>query len=389
MATIDQLSIRKQNILRIWDMLCERPGVTRQALAEGTGLSLMSVSNLVDQLAGLEVLSFTPAPPKETPGGRRSAGRKAELISLRKTGQAWLVFDLTDEFFRLTALSLDLSTLMSVSAFSGDPKGDYLSNLSAFLYDARGMIRRALGERKIMGVAIVTPGPYDVKRDTVNNQRVPALNAVPIKALFREAFGPYDYYVDEDVKFAVRAFLPLSAKTASEVLFYVYIGEGVGGAAIHNENVLRGYNAVAGDVGQLRVDSATCESLLSLRVFAGACGLDNAPAITEEVLLANIAQLARGDADTYRRALMKSAETVGRMLHTVVWMLDPALVVIDCRYARPMEEPFFARVDAILKETLESAQLRRPRLLPVGGGMHSVTHGVAQVLSREWIARVV
>lgn len=389
MKTIDQLSIRKQNILRIWDMLRQHPAITRQALAEGTGLSLMSVSNLVEQLAGLDVLSFATAPARETTQGRRSAGRKAELISLSREKQAWLIFDLTDEYFRLTALSLDLVPLMSVSAFSAGAGGGYVDNLRAFLRDARRKADALLGGRAILGIAIVTPGPYDIEKDTINNQRLPALNAVCVKALFQKEFGPFDYYVDEDVKFAVRALLPRSAVIAPEVLYYLYIGEGVGGAALHHENVLRGLNAVAGDVGQLRTGEKPYESLLSLRVFAAACGLKHDAAISEEVLLATIGQYAADDLEGYRRMLLQNAETVGRMLQAVVWMLDPAIVAIDCRYARPLEAEFLSKVDASLADALCGAQLKRPRLLLADGDKQSITSGAAQVLSREWIARVV
>ena len=388
MKTIDQVSIRQQNILRIFDMLCEQSAVTRQAAAETTGLSLMSVSNLVDQLTRLEVLSFTIAPPKASSGGRRSAGRKAELISLNQTRHAWLIFDLTDEFFRLTAFSLDLTTLLSLSAFSGDPQGDYQYNLEAFLRDAKEKTAELRASRQILGIAIVAPGPYDIKQDTITNQRLPALNSIRIKSLFRDIFGAYDYYVDEDVKFAVRAFLPVCTKEAPEVLFYLYIGEGVGGAAIHNENVLRGQNAAAGDVGQLRTGTQTYESLLSLRAFAAACGLDHRSAISEEVLLYNIHQFARTNEDAYQRVLMENARIAGEMLQAVVWMLDPMVVMIDCAYALPLQDAFLSAIDTSLEQAIRSAHLKRPRLMQVSSKLDSVAFGAAKVLSREWVERV-
>ena len=388
MKKIDQVSIRQQNILRIFEILCDKSPITRQEAAEGTGLSLMSVSNLVEQLTRLEVLSFTVAPPKECAGERRSAGRKAELISLNQTRHTWLIFDLTDEFFRLTAFSLGLTTLLSISAYSGDLQGDYLHNLKSFLREAREKTAALLKNRQILGVAIVAPGPYDISGDTITNQRLPALNSIHIKELFHEVFGAYDYYVDEDVKFAVRAFLPLCAKEAAEVLFYLYVGEGVGGAAIHSENVLRGQNAAAGDVGQLRTGGHTYESLLSLRVFAAACGLDYRPAISEEALLANIRQFAQASSKKYQCVLMENARIVGKMLMAVVWMLDPMVIMIDCAYAQPMQAAFLAAVDDSLAQALSSAHLKRPRLELVSGKMNSVAFGAAKVLCREWVERV-
>ena len=93
MKLFDQSSIRKQNILKILDLLtCQSPR-TRHSLAEATGLSLMTVTNLVDQLKEQQVLELAPVP---RPGGeRRISGRKAENISLCGGGHAWLIIDLS------------------------------------------------------------------------------------------------------------------------------------------------------------------------------------------------------------------------------------------------------------------------------------------------------
>ena len=84
--------------------------------------------------------------------------------------------------------------------------------------------------------------------------------------LFRRCLGPYEYYVDEDVKFAVRSFSDLIVSKQCEVLYYLYIGEGVGGAAVHGGNMLRGLNAAAGDAGHLLSSEGVT---YSYKVYAG------------------------------------------------------------------------------------------------------------------------
>jgi predicted NBD/HSP70 family sugar kinase len=387
MKPIDQLSIRKQNILRIWDLFAARKELTRQGLAEGTGLSLMSVSTLVDQLGSLGVLSFrAPTPPL---GTRRSAGRKADWISLNAQQPMWLVFDLTDAYLRFTVLALDRAVLHSATAPTGRTAEAYEQSLRGFLAEARALLATRFAGRQVLGAAIVAPGPYDIATDTVTNQRLPQLNPLHIKRLFREALGAYDYYVDEDVKFAVRAYLPYSNEHDCELLYYLYLGEGVGGAAIHRGNVMRGRNAAAGDAGQLIApDGQRYETLLSLRGFARPMGLP-ADDLEAEALLLRLSQLAAKNPDAYRNALLAQADVIGHLLHAVVWMLDPTYVVVDCRYARPMEAEFLAHIDDALGQALCGAHLKRPSLLSVPPGVNSVLQGVTQVLTREWVERVV
>ena len=50
MKSFDQSAIRKQNVRSILDLLTLQSPRTRQSLAEATGLSLMTVTNLIDQL---------------------------------------------------------------------------------------------------------------------------------------------------------------------------------------------------------------------------------------------------------------------------------------------------------------------------------------------------
>ena len=58
MKTIDQSAIRKQNMRKILAQLIRHPQMTRQALTEATGVSLMTVTNLIDVLREQQVLLF-------------------------------------------------------------------------------------------------------------------------------------------------------------------------------------------------------------------------------------------------------------------------------------------------------------------------------------------
>ena len=53
MKTIDQSTIRRQNIRKILALLSQGNAMTRQELSEAAGLSLMTVTNLVDQLKNM------------------------------------------------------------------------------------------------------------------------------------------------------------------------------------------------------------------------------------------------------------------------------------------------------------------------------------------------
>jgi len=209
---------------------------------------------------------------------------------------------------------------------------------------------------------------------------------VQIKALMHRCLGDYDYYVDEDVKFAVRAFAPLIKQDSCELLYYLFIGEGVGGAAVHNGNMLRGLNATAGDAGQLTTPGgATYESLLSLSAFAESLGCH---AQDNRQLLEQLRACAENDPQAYLQALKAAAQTVGDMLHSVLWVLDPSHIIIDCRYTLLFKDEFNRFIAESAAHRLSASGRKFPSIVPVPQGMSSVVRGAVQVLQREWIERI-
>jgi len=370
-------AIRRENLRKMLDLLTLAPPMTRQEMAERTGLSLMSVTNLVDVLKEQDVLRLTPL-------RRQSMGRRAEAISLSGIRRAWLVLDISGREPRLLVLGFDLTLILEEKGLSS---ADYLAGLRAFLRQAREKLPAALDGREVLGVAVVAPGPYEIASDTVSNQRIPDLNGVKIKAFLQAELGEYEYYVEEDVKFAVRAFAALNEQTRDDVLYYLFIGEGVGGATVHGGNMLRGLNAVAGDAGQLTDrQGRPYEERLGLAAYARALGLDADAA--PEKLRQELETLAAADPDRCRSALTQMAEVTAEMLHGVLWLLDPTRIIIDCRYAAPFGDRFVAAVEEQLRARFPGGGRLLPALSCASQSIPSVLRGAVCVLQGVWLERV-
>lgn len=373
-------AIRHQNLRRVLDLLTFAPAMTRQELADAAGLSLMTVTNLVELLKKQGVLQLTPISREEA--NRPAQGRKADAISLSGEKKAWLVADISGMQSRLTLLGFDLTPLLDLR---DDQVGEYLPRLEEFLCRAREQLEAALNGRALLGVAIVAPGPYEIASDTVVNQRLPQLNGVKIKALFRRCLGDHAYYVDEDVKFAVRAFRDLVGR--SEVLYYLYIGEGVGGAAVQSGNMLRGLNASAGDAGHL-LDGRGCtyESRLNTAAFARALGLPAASSL--DGMAQALGRVCREEPERYLAALTEMAAVTAEMLHGVLWMLDPTHLMLDCPYAEPFMPVFIEAVHHAMAVRFAGENRVLPVMDAASQGMRSVLRGAIHVLQKEWLERI-
>ena len=346
MKQIALSSIRKQNLTRVLDLLTLAPAMTRQELAEAAALSQMTVTNLVDLLKEQGVLQFRPIHRECA-----AQGRKADAISLTGCKKAWLLVDISNRQFSMTLLGFDLAVLLTLQ---DDGRGDYLPRLESFLQSSMAQMLATLEGRELLGVAIVTPG---------------------------------DYYVDEDVKFAVRAFSDLIVSSQCEVLYYLYIGEGVGGAAVHGGNMLRGLNAAAGDAGHLIGRGGfTFESRLSTEAFIRRLGLEDS--LSPEKQLDALFRMAEENPQRYDDALDDMASITAKMFHGVLWMLDPTHVIIDCVYARPREAQFITAVEKHMRLHFAGENRLLPQILPSAPGLGSVMRGAVCVLQKAWLDRI-
>lgn len=378
MKAIGLSSIRRQNLRKLLELLTLSPARTRQELADASGLSPMTVTNLVDLLKEQQMLNLTPIHCRRE--SHPSSGRKADAIKLSGESKAWLIVDISNLQPRLTLLGFDMQPLLEMRDAQ---QGEYGARLAAFLRSARPQVDAALGQRELLGVAIVTPGPYEIEKDTVTNQRIPQLNHVKIKALFQRYFGEQEYYVDEDVKFAVRACYAPYAEEQCELLYYLYIGEGVGGAAIHGGNMLRGLNATAGDAGHIRDASGQpYESRLNLDAFA---------AQLQKEMPGGVSPSAAAEMcpEAYQAALDQMARYTAEMLHGVLWMLDPTHIIIDCSYAVPFEEFYLRRLREHLLQLFSGEERTLPLLRCADRQVSSVLRGAVTVLRREWLERII
>ena len=151
--------------------------------------------------------------------------------------------------------------------------------------------------------------------------------------------------------------------------------------------MLRGLNATAGDAGHLLGRGGfTFESRLSTEAFARTLGLEDS--LTPEQQQEALHRLAEENPQRYDAALDDMASITAKMLHGVLWMLDPTHIIIDCVYARTREKQFIAAVEKHL--TLHFAGETRilPQIFPTAPGLSSVVRGAVCVLQRAWLERI-
>ncbi len=340
-----QTAIHIRNLHKVYRLLADGP-LTRFALMKKSDLSLMSMTNLINQLAEEGVVDCY----KEETAVKR-VGRKARTVILKTEAPVWLIMDLRNasivcEFFKADRKKAGTKT------FDGP---DYNRTFSEFLAFLGSAARRF----PLRGAAAITPGPYDPKTDRVKNIRIPELNSMPLQKTLSEALG-LDCYIEEDVK--------LSAIACSErfpymeSLYYLYIGTGVGGAFVNKGDVIKGLNLMAGDPGQLLWEGRTFEEQLK----------------TETVL----AEAAAGSAE---EVIRKKAEVARRLADIILWILDPHVLIIDCAWPGKLRSLFAKETKTLLSEN--TWRIMPAISIPEGPEQESAL-GAINIMELRWITQI-
>ncbi len=371
--------IRVNNLNAIWNVLQHQHTLTRQLIAQNTGLSLMSITNLVDQLKRNGAIRILP--PESD--GRKQAGRKAEVIQIDTRYFLWLIINLTDLHLRYSLINFRREIFYSSEENIPTSSSGYLNHYYSFIKQVSLEIQPYMD--RIAGVAVIVPGPYDADADLIKNARIPELNTIPIKGTIQPFLEKQEIYVDEDVKFAARSYAEVHMDVSS--VYYLYIGEGVGGALMHNGMLYRGLNSMAGDLGiLLSKKGKTFEEEVSLRSFAKKLIFEDMDDKREDQLLLILKQIYHDDSKRYFEACNEVAEIIAEMLEIVEAMLDPHVVVLDCCYTQWIQKQF----ESMIKSYKENRLLwrKQPLLSAIPLSIPAAYLGAVKILERKWLKNI-
>ncbi len=163
-----QRNIKNENTRAIFSAIAESDGISRAALSEKTGLSLMTVGKAADALTAEGLITQS----KPATG---AAGRRAGMLTLSES-YFMLSLDISGETFAAKALSLALKETESLyypynrSLTSED-------NLMIFFRESGSLLLKQLKSKKLIGVGILISGDKEqqafmnphVTKDTVKN----------------------------------------------------------------------------------------------------------------------------------------------------------------------------------------------------------------------------
>ncbi|SEG90522.1 Sugar kinase of the NBD/HSP70 family, may contain an N-terminal HTH domain [Nonomuraea solani] len=221
---------------------------------------------------------------------------------------------------------------------------------------ARRILREAgVPDGKVLGVGLACPGPLDGEGVMVSPPRLPGWDQVPIKGLLREYTG-FPVTVDNDATAAAIGERWAGIARATPSFAYLYLGTGIGGGLILDNQVYRGRSLNAAEFGHITVEPDGPECYCGNRGCVEAVCCPNA---IEAAMGADHASVCAAAAAGEPEALRVIERVAGRLADaavSVVNMLDIDLLVLGGPALREVGEIYR---EVITRAVSERALTRR------------------------------
>lgn len=319
-----QSDLRTANRQRVIDALRSRGALTQADIARITGLAASTVSNIVSDLSGLNLIRR-----EESLGGPH--GQK---ISIMPTAGFALGIELGHRHLTLAIANLahDIIAYTRTDLPHAHDRSTDLTLLNSEL-DALLSAKR-IQRSDILSAGLALPAPIDLtQRYITSDQVMPSWADVDAVEATEEALG-LPVYLDNDANLGAVGEQVWGAGKGIDDLVYLKLSDGIGSGLILGGNLYRGADGSAGEVGHTTIDErgamCRCGNRGCLETVASVPAIVRLmkPVFGPNVTIEEIIQLAHDGNTACIRVLEDTGRLVGMSLANLANTVNPRAIIL-------------------------------------------------------------
>lgn len=320
------LEMRSRNAIHILQAVRESPGMSRAELAKVCDLAKSTVSSIVDQLTGADIL--TESGPKPSTSGRRAVG-----LIFNPTSRFSIGISIDND--RIECALSDLDGRLAATRRKRILRNLDTDSLASLVCHEVGKLlaTKSIEATGFVGLGIAAPGPISPGRQAI-------LNGIPInleslaKYLLEKLSLNCRPVFDSNTNMAAIAECHKGLEGQGEVTLVVRLGPEVRAAVMKDHELLRGKQGLAGNIGHIvspdNARNCTCGRSGCINAVAG---IDSIVSICKNLeapvqhIDDVIAAAKHGDSRCIN-ALANAAKAVGYGIACAVNILAPTELIV-------------------------------------------------------------
>jgi len=322
--------------------------ISRVELAQQTKLTKPTVSNIVGELIADQLVM-------ERELGVSNGGRKPILLELVAKEQYVIGIDATSHRFIGVIADLSGNTIHEVETIGKFDTNEEL--IEAVVQLCQELIDETEQVGTIHGIGISVHGMVNPETGVILFAPRFHLHDVTLKEHLEQRFS-YPVFIENDVRALASFELLFGEGVGVDQFFYLYAGEGIGGAYVLDGKLIDGENHITGEVGHMRLDLdgpiCSCGNRGCLEALAGEKALlRDFEAIDPQVkTLAELRKRLTAEDSYAKAAYHRAGEYIGIGVLNTIHLINPKRILLG----GPMFELAPSIVDQI-KERVEHTAL--------------------------------
>jgi predicted NBD/HSP70 family sugar kinase len=298
--------------------------MTQVELAENTGLSTATVSNLVRQMVDEDIF--------ETKATIRN-GRRASLVALTRRQGIGVGVHIERRHLRIVLMDFAkvlLSERQMPLALNHRPDST-IERILVLIKEMVSAIGAAIDE--IVGIGLAVGAPLDFRTHSV---AIPGIlrgwEGMDLTSAFTTAFN-VPVTVDNDSNAAAYTEMRIGSATGIDNYVYIHADDGVGAGIVVNGRLMRGVTGLAGEIGHVQVDPlgsiCSCGNRGCLNTVVDEDRLVSLLSVTHgNMTLEDLVTLAKNGDPGCRRVVSDAALRIGSVAANLCICVDPEIVVL-------------------------------------------------------------
>lgn len=335
----DQERIRKYHYFMLLSLIQKHKRISRSQLAKLTKMSNTSVGKIVKELIIDELVV-------EVGMTEGDVGRKAIILQINPYGSYIIGVEFDRSGIQIAVVTLS-GKIMAKSQMNFDTTKTPYEILEKTATAIKELIEQSEFplKEKIIAIGASIPGLVTWPEGKV--LMVPQFhwNDIDIKGYLEEKLD-YVVYVDNHVRTVILAESLFGSTINTQNSVCIYIGSGVGGAAILNGEIMRGHSNMLGEIGHMTIDPngamCDCGRLGCLQTFLCSSDIEK----QAQKPMNEVFEAYKRNEDWALMLLNKARNYLGLAISNIICIYNPEVVLL----AGPMVEEFPGLFDNLEKE---------------------------------------
>jgi predicted NBD/HSP70 family sugar kinase len=361
----------------VFDLLRDGHPRTRAQLAEAMGLARSTVASRVEVLMRLGLVV-------PYGGGRSTGGRPPSLFAMNPSARVVAAVDLgaTHAVAALTDLSGTVLGETRAALEIGEGPEVVLAWVARAVADLLGRAGRPPGDLAAIGIGLPGPVEHSTGRP-INPPIMPGWDRYDVPAHVQRTY-PVPVLTDNDVNIMALGEQRTHLRDVTDLIF-LKVATGIGAGIISGNQLQRGAQGTAGDLGHVRVtgaDGVLCRCGNEGCLEAVAAGPALAASLrslgVEASTTQDVVDLVRQGDRAALQVVRQAGRDIGEVVATTVNLLNPSVVVIGGRLADAGEHLLAGIREVVYQRSLPLAT-QHLRVVASRAGAHAGVLGAASL----------